>query len=81
MSTKVESGIEKREDSTSQYQIRPSVGKSFPVVSIREIINEVLLQLLDGMEIYIYFLAVSIFLGNFDARTFFPQAKNTQHPK
>lgn len=35
-------------DSTSQYQIRPSIGKSFPITSIREIINEVLLQILDG---------------------------------
>lgn len=36
------------EESTSQYQIRPSIGKSFPIVAIREIINEVLLQILDG---------------------------------
>lgn len=35
-------------ESTSQYQIRPSVGNSFPIVGIREIINEVLLQILDG---------------------------------
>lgn len=32
----------------SQYQMRPSIGKSFPVTNIREIINEVLLQVLDG---------------------------------
>lgn len=37
------------EESTSQYQIRPSIGKSFPISGIREIINEVLLQILDGM--------------------------------
>lgn len=36
------------EESTSQYQIRPSIGKSFPISAIREIINEVLLQVLDG---------------------------------
>lgn len=36
------------QDSTSQYQIRPSIGKSFPIAGIREIINEVLLQILDG---------------------------------
>lgn len=42
------------QDTTSQYQIRPSVGKSFPIVSIREIINEVLLQILDG-EVLLYF--------------------------
>lgn len=36
------------EEATSQYQIRPSIGKQFPVVAIREIINEVLLQILDG---------------------------------
>lgn len=35
-------------DSTNQYQIRPTDGKSFPIGSIREIINEVLLQTLDG---------------------------------
>lgn len=33
---------------SSQYQIRPSIGKSFPIAGIREIINEVLLQILDG---------------------------------
>lgn len=43
------------QDTTSQYQIRPSVGKSFPIVSIREIINEVLLQILDG-EVFLYFV-------------------------
>lgn len=32
----------------SQYQMRPSIGKSFPVSNVREIINEVLLQVLDG---------------------------------
>lgn len=37
-------------ESTSQYQIRPSIGKSFPIAGIREIINEVLLQILDGNE-------------------------------
>lgn len=36
------------QDTTSQYQIRPSIGKSFPIAAIREIINEVLLQNLDG---------------------------------
>lgn len=36
------------DESASQYQIRPSIGKSFPIASIREIINEVLLQILDG---------------------------------
>lgn len=36
------------EESTSQYQIRPSIGKSFPTHAIRGIINEVLLQILDG---------------------------------
>lgn len=35
-------------DEPSQYQIRPSVGKTFPVTNVREIINEVLLQVLDG---------------------------------
>lgn len=35
-------------ESTSQYQIRPSAGNSFPIVGIREIINEVLLHILDG---------------------------------
>lgn len=38
------------EEATSQYQIRPSIGKQFPVVVIREIINEVLLQILDGKK-------------------------------
>lgn len=38
----------KGDESTNQYQIRPSFGKSFPIVHIREIINEVLLQILDG---------------------------------
>lgn len=38
----------KGDESTNQYQIRPSFGKSFPIVLIREIINEVLLQILDG---------------------------------
>lgn len=38
------------EESTSQYQIRPSIGKSFPIAAIREIINEVLLQILDGKK-------------------------------
>lgn len=37
------------EELTSQYQIRPSIGKSFPISTIREIINEVLLQILDGL--------------------------------
>lgn len=37
-----------QESTTSQYQIRPSIGKSFPIAAIREIINEVLLQILDG---------------------------------
>lgn len=40
---------EKKDDLTSQYQIRPAIGKSFPISSVREIINEVLLQVLDGM--------------------------------
>lgn len=35
-------------DNTNQYQIRPNIGKSFPVANVREIINEVLLQELDG---------------------------------
>lgn len=35
---------------SSQYQIRPSIGKSFPIAGIREIINEVLLQILDGND-------------------------------
>lgn len=35
-------------ETASQYQIRPSIDKSFPIASIREIINEVLLQILDG---------------------------------
>lgn len=35
-------------DSTSQYQIRPAIGKSFPIASVREIISEVLFQVLDG---------------------------------
>lgn len=35
-------------ESTSQYKMRPEKGKSFPVAGIREIINEVLLQTLDG---------------------------------
>lgn len=34
--------------SNNEYQIRPSIGKSFPIAGIREIINEVLLQILDG---------------------------------
>lgn len=38
----------RNQETTSQYQIRPSIGKSFPIVGIREIINEVLLQILDG---------------------------------
>ena len=42
----------KTTESTSQYQIRPSAGKSFPIVGIREIINEVLLQVLDGKFIF-----------------------------
>lgn len=36
------------ENSTSQYQMRPAIGKSFPISSVREIINEVLLLILDG---------------------------------
>lgn len=36
----------------SQYQMRPSIGKSFPVTNVREIINEVLLQILDGKRDY-----------------------------
>lgn len=38
-------------EAPSQYQIRPSIGKSFPITGIREIINEVLLQTLDGSKI------------------------------
>lgn len=55
MSIKQEAGTETgfishntSENSTSQYQIRPAIGKSFPISSVREIINEVLLQILDG---------------------------------
>lgn len=44
------SSTQKNEESTSQYQIRPSIGKSFPIIAIREIINEVLLQVLDGKK-------------------------------
>lgn len=52
-SQKDEKPVEKQADkenqeSTSQYQIRPSIGKSFPIAGIREIINEVLFQILDG---------------------------------
>lgn len=54
------------DESTSQYQIRPSIGKSFPITAIREIINEVLLQILDGTWIStkkkpIYFNIISNF--------------------
>lgn len=42
-------------ESTSQYQIRPSIGKSFPISGIREIINEVLLQILDGNALHLLF--------------------------
>lgn len=38
-----------REESMGRYQIRPTIGKSFPITTIREIINEILLQILDGM--------------------------------
>lgn len=49
-----------KDDSTShEYQIRPSIGKSFPISAIREIINEVLLQVLDGM--YILWMIHEIF--------------------
>lgn len=41
-------------ESTNQYQIRPSKGKSFPIAGIREIINEVLLQILDGKSKWHY---------------------------
>lgn len=34
--------------SNNEYQIRPSIGKTFPIAEIRDIINEVLLQILDG---------------------------------
>lgn len=46
---KVKAERSSNEESTSQYQIRPSIGKSFPIADIREIINEILLQILDGM--------------------------------
>lgn len=39
---------EVQSDNTNQYQIRPNIGKSFAVANVREIINEVLLQVLDG---------------------------------
>lgn len=41
-------------ESASQYQIRPSIGKSLPIAGIREIINEVLLQILDGKKLIKY---------------------------
>lgn len=53
------------EESTSQYQIRPSIGKSFPIIAIREIINEVLLQILDGKKNknnFQFFFEITIFL-------------------
>ncbi|XP_031635733.1 dynein light chain Tctex-type-like [Contarinia nasturtii] len=50
-STEKEVASEKlNNDSINQYQIRPSIGNSFPIASIREIINEILLQTLDGKE-------------------------------
>lgn len=43
-----ENQITNENQSNNEYQIRPSIGKSFPIAGIREIINEVLLQILDG---------------------------------
>lgn len=51
--------------------MRPSVGKSFPVTNVREIINEVLLQVLDGNRYILHTISVA------DAEEFF----FTNYPK
>lgn len=66
-------------ESTSQYQIRPNAGASFPVVGIREIINDVLIQILDGMFNHSFSI---IFLSNFYRKNFLiEKVKNTTKSK
>lgn len=60
----------KEESTNHEYQIRPSIGKSFPITAVREIINEVLLQVLDGMLVF------RMMKYDFSIKSYFQQVKN-----